>query len=60
MTEKLSGNCAPPGVLLSGADLIAPASVHFEIGNAISAMLKRRRITSHQAAELLSQYQRIP
>jgi len=46
--------------LTTGADLIAPASVHFEIGNAVSAMLKRQRITSHQAAELLSQYQLIP
>jgi hypothetical protein len=31
--------------LTSGADLIAPGSVHFEIGNAFSAMLRRRRIT---------------
>jgi predicted nucleic acid-binding protein len=46
--------------LTTGVDLIAPASVHFEIGNAISAMLKRRRITIEQAAQLLEQYQLIP
>ncbi len=46
--------------ITTGADLIAPASVHFEIGNAISAMLKRRRITGPQAAELLAQYRFIP
>lgn len=46
--------------LTTGVDLIAPASVHFEIGNAISAMLKRRRILSEQAAQLVEQYQSIP
>lgn len=46
--------------LTTGVDLIAPASVHFEIGNAISAMLKRQRITSEQAAQLVEQYQSIP
>jgi predicted nucleic acid-binding protein len=46
--------------MTAGADLIAPASVHFEIGNAISAMLRRKRIAIHQAAELLGQYQLIP
>ena len=28
-----------------GAELLAPPSVHWEIGNAFSAMLKRNKIT---------------
>jgi predicted nucleic acid-binding protein len=31
--------------LTKGADLVAPPSVHWEIGNAFSAMLKRGRLT---------------
>lgn len=31
--------------LTKGANLIAPLSVHWEIGNAFSAMLKRRKAT---------------
>lgn len=46
--------------MTAGADLIAPASVHFEIGNAITAMLKRRRITAEQSIALLAKYQLIP
>lgn len=42
------------------ADLLAPHSVHWEIGNAFSAMLKRRRITLEQAIRALRVYQRIP
>ncbi|BAL98802.1 MULTISPECIES: type II toxin-antitoxin system VapC family toxin [Caldilinea] len=41
-------------------DLIAPISVHFEIGNAFSAMLKRQRIDLKQAAEALAIYRSIP
>lgn len=40
--------------------MIAPASVHFEMGNAISAMLKRRRITVEQATQLVEQYLQVP
>lgn len=43
-----------------GADLIAPHSVHWEIGNAFSAMLRRGRITLEQALEALDAYRRIP
>lgn len=43
-----------------GVDLIAPISVHFEIGNAFSAMLKRRRITLTLALSALKLYERIP
>lgn len=41
-------------------DLIAPASIHYEIGNAFSAMLKRQRIDLKQAAEALAIYRSIP
>lgn len=43
-----------------GADLMAPASVHWEIGNAFSAMLKQKRITLHQALKAIEVYGRIP
>jgi predicted nucleic acid-binding protein len=42
------------------AELIAPLSVHWEIGNAFSAMLKRQRITLEQAVEALESYLQIP
>ena len=32
-----------------GTELFAPRSLHWEIGNAFSAMLKRQRITLEQA-----------
>lgn len=41
------------------ATLFAPASLHWEVGNALSAMFKRKRITVHQANELLGLYRRI-
>ncbi len=44
----------------AGAVLLAPHSVHWEIGNAFSAMLKRSRITLAQAQKALSIYQGIP
>ncbi|NOZ70777.1 MAG: type II toxin-antitoxin system VapC family toxin [Chloroflexi bacterium] len=46
--------------LTVGADLIAPLSIHFEIGNAFSAMLKRDRISLSQALTALAIYQSIP
>ena len=42
------------------ANLIAPSSVHWEIGNAFSAMFKRKQITLKQAKSLLNDYKRIP
>src|SRR6266545_6843996 len=42
------------------AELIAPASLHWEVGNALSAMFKRKRITAEQALEILNQYRSIP
>src|SRR6266545_486690 len=46
--------------LTTGADLIAPLSLHWEIGNALSAMLKRKRITEAEAQQALLEYQKIP
>ena len=41
-------------------DLIAPSSLHWEIGNAFSAMFKRRRINIKQAIAALEAYHQIP
>jgi predicted nucleic acid-binding protein len=46
--------------LTAGRDLIAPSSVHWEIGNAFSAMLRRGRVTLHQALQAIQVYYRIP
>ena len=46
--------------LTKGADLLAPASVHWEIGNAFSAMLKRNRIELDQALQAIAAYRQIP
>jgi len=46
--------------LTSGANLIAPGSVHWEIGNAFSAMLRHKRITAAQARQALEIYGGIP
>ncbi len=43
-----------------GFELVAPLSLHWEIGNAFSAMLKRNRITLQQAEAALELYQQIP
>ncbi len=44
----------------TGAELIAPSSLHWEIGNAFSAMLKRKRISLENAVSALESYQQIP
>ncbi len=46
--------------LTKGANLIAPHSVHWEIGNAFSAMLKRKRIILNQGLKALEIYRKIP
>jgi predicted nucleic acid-binding protein len=46
--------------LTRGATLVAPASVHWEVGNALSAMFKRRAIGLDTALELLDAYAAIP
>jgi predicted nucleic acid-binding protein len=43
-----------------GTDLIAPASLHWEIGNAFSAMFKRRRLSAGTAIEATARYREIP
>jgi predicted nucleic acid-binding protein len=44
----------------AGATLLAPASVPWEIGNAFSAMLKRKRITLEQASAAIQVFHSIP
>ena len=46
--------------LTQGANLIAPHSVHWEIGNAFSAMFKRNRVTLEQALKAIQAYSKIP
>ena len=41
-------------------DLIAPGSVHWEIGNALAAMLKRKRVTLDEVKAALLAYEKIP
>jgi len=43
-----------------GATLIAPASIHWEIANAFSAMFTRSRLTLEQAIKALTIYKQIP
>ncbi len=43
-----------------GVDLFAPASVHWEVGNALSALLKRRRATLAQVQLALTAYSSVP
>jgi predicted nucleic acid-binding protein len=46
--------------LTSEGELLAPSCVHWEIGNTLSAMLRRGRITLHQALRAVEIYHRIP
>lgn len=46
--------------LTQGSDLIAPTALHWEIGNAFSAMFKRKRASLDQAVDALSDYRKIP
>ncbi len=43
-----------------GAELLAPASLHWEIGNAFSAMMRRGRIGRSAAIKALQAYQQVP
>jgi len=43
-----------------GADLIAPASLHWEVGNAFSAMFKRGRLGVELALEAHRRYEEVP
>jgi len=46
--------------LTTGHSLVAPSSIHWEVGNALSAMVKRQRITLAQAASCVDAYLQIP
>ena len=46
--------------ITKGADLLAPASIHWEIGNAFSAMIKRGRVSLEQALDAIEIYRQIP
>lgn len=46
--------------ITKGADLLAPSSIHWEIGNAFSAMIKRRRVSLEQALDAIEIYRQIP
>lgn len=46
--------------LTIGLDLLAPGSVHWEIGNALSAMIKRKAIHTQQVEAVLKAYRQIP
>ena len=46
--------------LTQGVKFIAPHSIPWEIGNALSAMFKRKRITLEQAKVALRLYRNIP
>jgi len=43
-----------------GVDLIAPLSVHWEIGNAFSSWFKRKKATLDEALAAIQAYQQIP
>ena len=44
----------------AGATLIAPASLHWEIGNALSSLMKRKKISEKEAGAVLDAYSKIP
>lgn len=46
--------------LTRGAKLVSPSSVHWEVGNALSAMFKRKAIGITEALQLLEAYAAIP
>ncbi len=43
-----------------GAELLAPGSVHWEIGNTFSALLKRRRLKLAEVQAAIAAYGQIP
>ncbi len=46
--------------LTSGATLVSPKSVHWEMGNALSGMIKKGRLSLLQAKACIAAYERIP
>ena len=43
----------------AGANVVAPASVHWEVGNVFSAMFKRKRIGLTEAMQAIESYERM-
>jgi predicted nucleic acid-binding protein len=43
-----------------GANLLAPTSIHWEVGNAFSAMFKRNRLSLDEAVKAITIYKQIP
>ncbi len=58
----IANEAEKPGLIKCtiGATLYAPTSVSWEIGNAFSAMLRRKRISLSQARVALAAYHQIP
>jgi predicted nucleic acid-binding protein len=46
--------------LTVGTDLVAPQSLHWEVGNAFSAMFKRGRLGIREASKAVQEYRKIP
>ncbi|MFB3891425.1 MAG: type II toxin-antitoxin system VapC family toxin [Phycisphaerae bacterium] len=44
----------------AGHELVAPGSIHWEIGNAFSTMLRRKRLTAADAVKAIEAYKQIP
>lgn len=44
----------------SNAELLSPEILPFEVGNALTAMYKRKRLTIAQCGEVLRQFHKIP
>ena len=45
---------------IEGANLFAPLSVHWEVGNAFSSMFRRQRISLAQATDAISNFEQLP
>ncbi|MBD3346010.1 MAG: PIN domain-containing protein [Chitinivibrionales bacterium] len=46
--------------ITSEAELIAPPSVHWKMGNAFSAMFKKKRLKLREAIAAIKEYRKIP
>ena len=46
--------------LTKGEELIVPSSLHWEVGNALSALFKRNRVSISQIKDALKLYEQIP
>lgn len=62
LISVIGNEATKPGIvrLTEGSSLCAPASVHWEIGNAFSALFQRRQSTVELAKKALAIYQAIP